>query len=79
LTAKWSSVAVGHFPPVKYNCLFQSEMSKVKKTGKKFVASRTTNMDEEEFAETGGIVGYIERAKSLYLRKKIKPAMTYVI
>ena len=35
-------------------------------------------MDEEEFHETGGLVGYVERGRSLLMRKKYKAAKTFL-
>ncbi len=32
-------------------------------------------MTEEEFAESGGLGGYVERARSLLVRRKFRPAM----
>ena len=49
-------------------------MNAAKKASGRRMVKQTSKMDEEEFAACGGISGYIERAKSLMLRRKIKPA-----
>ena len=44
-----------------------------KELGPKFTVEKTL-MDEDEFRATGGLVGSVERARSLLNRKKITPA-----
>ena len=55
--------------------LFQSDMERVKKEGGQFLAARIESLTEAEFAEMGGINGFIERAKCLFRQRKFRPAL----
>ena len=53
----------------------KTAMNKAKKaSGRIKKVKETIKMDEEEFKACGGISGYIERARSLLLRRKVAPA-----
>ena len=59
----------------------KAAMSKAKKQSQKKVKRKSgldMQMDEEEFTETGGIIGYMERARNLIMRRQIGAAKTYV-
>lgn len=51
---------------------YGSDFGKIQRRGKK--GEEVIVMNEEEFAESGGLGGYIERARSLLVRKKYRPA-----
>ena len=55
--------------------LFYSSVSNICIASCVLSGEEVFEMNEEEFTESGGLVGYIERARSLLVRKKYKPAM----
>ena len=50
-------------------------MERVRKEGGQYLAARVEDLTEAEFADMGGINGFIERAKCLFRAKKFRPAL----
>ena len=50
-------------------------MERVRKEGGQCLASRLEDLTEAEFADVGGISGFVGRAKNLFRRRKFRPAL----
>ena len=50
-------------------------MERVKKEGGEYLVARLEALTEAEFAEMGGIIGFTERAKSLFRMRRFRQAL----